>query len=427
MKCKCGSIHFQNGACAACGEKRTLQQIDTRLAAIRTEIETRGAELTADQLTALQAEVNELKEERKDITSANETRAALLASIAEGGAGTTVRTFPTPSAGSGETRTTDTYDDITESKEYRTAFMKHVLRNTPMPAEFRDAITMTTDVGAIIPQPVLNRIIEKMEAVGMILTRVTRTAYQGGLNIPYSTVKPVATWVGEGEGSPKQKKPVGNISFAYHKLRCKVAVTLEVDTMALSVFETTLVSNIVEAMTKALEQAIISGDGDGKPRGILAGVPDGVKRDNSQILTLTGAAPSYADLIAMEAALPIEYENSTEWCMSKKTFMDFIGMTDDTGQPIARVNMGIRGRPERTLLGRPVVLCNYVPSFMPNLTAGTVFAFLFNFSDYVLNTNYSMGIKRYEDNETDDRVTRAVMLADGRVVDENSLVTLARS
>lgn len=68
----------------------------------------------------------------------------------------------------------------------------------------------------------------------------------------------------------KQKKVItkgGMITFAYHKLRCAVAVSLEVDTMAISAFETLLINNIVEAMTKALEQSIIDGNGTGKPKG----------------------------------------------------------------------------------------------------------------------------------------------------------------
>ena len=54
----------------------------------------------------------------------------------------------------------------------------------------------------------------------------------------------------------------------------------------------------------------------------------------------------------------------------------------------------------------------------------TAFAFLFNFKDYVLNTNYAMGVKKYEDNDTDDKVTKGIMLVDGKVVDKNSLVTI---
>ena len=47
-------------------------------------------------------------------------------------------------------------------------------------------------------------------------------------------------------------------------------------------------------------------------------------------------------------------------------------------------------------------------------------------ADYVLNTNLNMTIKRYEDNDTDDMVTKAIMLADGKVVDKGSLVTITK-
>jgi len=106
--------------------------------------------------------------------------------------------------------------------------------------------------------------------------------------------------------------------------------------------------------------------------------------------------------------------------------MQYYGLTDTNGQPIGRVNYGISGKPERSLLGRTVVCCDYVTSFDTSVSVGTKFAFLFNFKDYVLNTNYNMGIKKYEDNETDDMVTKAVMLVDGKAVDINSLVTLAK-
>ena len=209
------------------------------------------------------------------------------------------------------------------------------------------------------------------------------------------------------------------ITFAYHKLRCAVAVSLEVDTMAISAFETLLINNIVEAMTKALEQSIIDGNGTGKPKGILAETP-------AEGQTVKSAAPAYADLIAAEAALPQAYENGAVWCMSKKTFMSYYGLTDTNGQPIGRVNYGIAGKPERTLLGRAVVCCDYVKSYDKSLAAGTKFGFLFNFKDYVLNTNYAMGVKKYEDNETDDQVTKGIMLVDGKVVDKNSLVVLEK-
>ena len=65
-------------------------------------------------------------------------------------------------------------------------------------------------------------------------------------------------------------------------------------------------------------------------------------------------------------------------------------------------------------------------SYDASLAANSLFAFLFNFKDYVLNTNYAMGVKKYEDNDTDDQVTKGIMLADGKVVDKNSLVVLKK-
>jgi HK97 family phage major capsid protein len=199
-------------------------------------------------------------------------------------------------------------------------------------------------------------------------------------------------------------------------------VSFETSVVTLGVFENTLINNIAEAMTKALEKAIISGTGNGQPTGILAGTAPAPEGQNIEIAA--NADVGYETLINAEAALPLAYESEAVWCMTKKTFMKFVGMTDKNGQPIARVNYGIAGRPERTLLGRTVVLNDY----MTGATIGndTVVAFLFNFKDYVLNTNYNITIKRYEDNDTDDQVTKALMLADGKVVDNNSLVTITK-
>ena len=314
-------------------------------------------------------------------------------------------------------------DDIYASMDYRKAFMNHVLKGEAIPASFNNDVTKTSDVGVVIPTTVLERIIEKLDNVGTIYNLVTRTAYKGGLSIPTNNVKPVATWVAEGATSAKQKQPInGTITFAYHKLRCAVAVTLETDTMAIAAFETMLVNNVSKAMIKAIEESIINGDGNGKPKGILANeVPEG-----QAIVIASDEKLSYKTLTDAEGVLPEEYENNSVWCMSKKSFMSFAGMTDQNGQPIARVNYGINGRPERTLLGRPVVITKDVPSYADTVEADTLFAFIFNFEDYTLNMNLNITIKQYEDNETEDKVTKAVALVDGKVTDINSLVTLTK-
>ena len=295
-----------------------------------------------------------------------------------------------------------------DNMDYRSAFMEYVLRNTPIPAELRaDANTTTSDAASVIPTHLVNQIIEKFDNVGMILPLITKTSYAAGVEIPTSTVKPVATWVTEGAGSDRQKKTTGKITFAYFKLRCEISMSMEVGTMALAAFEAKFVENVAKAMVYAIENAVINGTGTGQPKGILAETaPTGQ--------AVATAALTYAKVCECEGAVPVEYETGAKWCMNKKTFMQFVAMVDEQGQPIARVNYGIGGKPERTILGRDVVISPYVAD---NKT------FIFDFADYVLNTIYDMGISKKQDWETEDLLTKAVMSVDGKAVDTGSLVT----
>lgn len=304
--------------------------------------------------------------------------------------------------------------------EYRRAFMSYVTKGTPI----TNATTTTSDVSPVIPTNVLDRIVERMENIGTVLNLVTRTSYKGGLTIPTSTVKPTASWVAEGAGSTVQKNGVnGTITFAYHKLRIAVSMTIEVETMSLSSFEAKFIRDVADGMTKALEQAMISGDGIGKPKGILAETPV----SGQAIEIAANGDLDYETLVEMEASLPSEYENGARWAMTKKTFMLISGMTDDNGQPIAKVNYGIAGKPERFILGRPVeIIDHYMSSYTSTVTADTIVAFIFDFADYTLNTNLDITVTTYEDHTTDDKIRKAVMLVDGKVVDKNSLVTLTK-
>lgn len=312
-----------------------------------------------------------------------------------------------------------------EDMEYRKAFMNFVLKGTQIPADFRngDAYTTTSDVGAAIPNTIINKIIEKLENIGGVYAKLTKTFYKGGVSVPTSAAKPVATWTTERGGSDKQKKALGSITFTYHKLRCVVAVSIAVDTVTLEVFESTLAKNIADAMVKAIEDAAFNGAGaaSNQPEGILTKeVPEGQTIDITE-----GSDPSYQDLCKAEGALQDAYEVGTEWYMKKATFYNkFVAMTDENGQPIARVNIGVSGRPEPSLLGRKVNFVDYVPAFAKTVEKDTPFACMFNFADYILNTNLQVTIKEYEDHETDDQIKKAIMLVDGKPVDLGSLVVM---
>lgn len=385
-----------------------LAEIRKRKEEIRTMLQ--DSEQKNINLDSLEEELRALNEEEKQL----ERRQDMANGIQIGTAQANVIDPPE----NGEQRNANIYDSV----EYRNAFMEYVTRNVPIPAAFRggNANTTTEDVGALVPPVTLNKIVEKVEAYGMILPLVNRTAYKTGMTIPVASVKPTASWVAEGATSTKQKENLdASITFGHFKLRCAVSVSLEVENMALSAFEARLVSSISEAMAKAIEQAILTGTGTGQPTGILKDAAAGASIAVKKI--------DYKTLISAEAALPMEYENGAVWVMSKKTFMEFVGMTDSAGQPIARTNYGISGAPERTLLGRRVVLTNYLPAYASTLKTTDVFAFLYDFGDYTLNTNFEVGMKVYEDNETDDIVRKSIMVVDGKPILSASLVKLTGS
>jgi HK97 family phage major capsid protein len=169
-------------------------------------------------------------------------------------------------------------------------------------------------------------------------------------------------------------------------------------------------------MTKQLENSIINGTGSGQPKGILTETP---------ISTITiSTSPSYENICAAEAAVPIEYDNSAVWCMTKSAIIAFQSITDNGGQPILRTAINSNGKFEHVILGRPVALCNYLPVLNSSTAENTVVAFIFNFKDYILNTNYEMRVTEYENYETENRIKKAVMLADGKSVSADSLVII---
>ena len=193
-------------------------------------------------------------------------------------------------------------ENIYNSQEYRIAFMNYVVNGTKIPEKFKNEVgpTKTGDIGSVIAPVLISRIIEKMESIGMILPLVTKTTFAPGARIPTSSVKPVATWVAEGGTSEKQKKTTGYIDIRGFKLRCAISMTLEAVTMSLAVFETVFVNSIAEAMVKAQEEAIVNGDGEGKPKGILnETAPEG------QSIEVGDKDSLYKKLVEAEAALPL--------------------------------------------------------------------------------------------------------------------------
>jgi len=327
-------------------------------------------------------------------------------------------------AGNGnESRSADPYD----TPEYRQAFMQYVTKGTKNEQlEFRaDATTGTGDIGVVIPTTVLNKIVEKMKDYGRIWARVTKTSMQGGVEIPLSSAKPVATWVAAGTMSDKQKKTVlGKIVFSYHKLQCRVAVELVAATVAMPVFEQTITDNIYEAMIIALEEAIINGSGTGQPLGITKDANIPAERIIDVTTAEFGKYNTWTDLYAK---IPRSYRNGAVLIMSDADWNKYIvGMVDDVGQPIARVNYGMDGIQTERLLGKEVIsIEDHLPS-IDDAQEGDVVGILVKLSDYMVNSNMQLFFKRYFNEDTDEWISKSTLICDGKLADRNGVVLIRK-
>ena len=395
--------------------KKVIKAKKDKAEELRTQIKNATS---ADEVRALGATLDailtELQEAKDQL--ANIENEDIGSSADESGENNTrefkpMQTITSAQMVSGNIRNADTGIN---SMEYRSAFKDYVMTGKPIPEEVR-ANTLTTDVPGTIPTVIVNRIISKLEEAGKIYGEVTKTSYASGVQIPVANFNVTASIVGEGESSTPIKATTTSITFTYYKLRCEISMSMEVSTMSIDAFETKFVEQVSSAMIKKIDDLIVNGTGVSQPKGILVETPEA-----GQALEVENLA--YNTLTDAEAAVPEEYEADVKWCMNKKTFMSFIGLTDANGQPVARINYGLEGKPERTLLGRDVIITKHVKDFAD----GNIFAFLFNFKDYVLNTIYDMGVQRKQDWDTEDMRTKAVMSIDGKVVDKSSLVTLKK-
>mgnify|MGYP001012566854 FL=1 len=298
-----------------------------------------------------------------------------------------------------------------ESQEYRSAFMEYVTKGTEIPEEFRAAATsVTADNGAVIPTTVLNEIVTKLEKYGDILPRVRRVSYPAGVTVPTSATKFEAVWQNENAVGESQKMTTASISFTAYQLRCNAGVSFHMDVRSLAAFESALVKNVVDAMGKALEKAIIAGTGTGQPSGITTA---------TAVAKVDATACDYATLVKAVKAVPSAYKKDFVFIMNEGTALNFATMVDKNGQPI--INAGIVQTPQYRFLGHDVVLTDALPDFDAAATTNTV-AVLFDLSKYMLNTSYEVDLYTYTDNATRQKVYDSIALVDGKVIDANGLV-----
>jgi HK97 family phage major capsid protein len=321
----------------------------------------------------------------------------------------------------------DSIDDKFGTMEYRKAFMDYCVHGN-MSQELRaDAVTTSGDVSAVIPSTILNEVIKKVTSYGQIFNRVRKLNVKGGLTIPILSLKPTATWIGETSPSDKQKVQANTgLSFSYYGLECKISTSLLSDTVTLAGFEAVITDLIIEAMTKALDLAILKGTGTGQPLGII----NDTRIPATQIVTIKsdeiGSWEAWKKKVF--AKLPLSYKGGANFFMASGTFEGYIdGMVDSNGQPIGRVNYGIITGPQESFGGKGVVQVeDDIIAPYDDAAVGDVIGIYCNLNNYGFNSNMQMMMYRYFDNDKNEYVDKAILIADGKIIDPNGVVIIKK-
>lgn len=306
-------------------------------------------------------------------------------------------------------------ENLYDTIEYRKAFMQFVIAGKELPAQYRAAST-AADNSAVIPVAVLNKIVEKMEQSGNILQLVNRIAYPAGVSVPTSELASEAAWINDGDTVAVDGKKTASIVFGAFPLVKSIGITFKTQVQSIAAFESAIIENVSKSMVKALERAIVSGDGKNKPKGITTETP-------AKAITLSKV--DYKTLVNIVKAIPAAYKENSVLVMNENLFMDFQTMTDTAGQPIAKTNYGVDGEPVRMLLGRKVVTTDFLND-LDTAKAGEAVCFAYQFENYFVNTSYDMDLQTYIDNPTRNRIYQSYMLVDGKSVDNSGLVLVTK-
>lgn len=319
-------------------------------------------------------------------------------------------------------------NDPFNSVEYRTEFM-NFCKTGALPKQFSNAdeFTTTSDAGAVIPTTIMKEIIKEMKEYGQIFKRIRNTNIKGGVEVPILSLKPKATWINENTVSDTQKVTSNTkVSFSYHGLECRVAISLLADIVTLDMFEAEFTKLISEAMVIALETAIIKGSGSGSPLGITVDP----RITAEQIITIPAADFGKWDVWKKKvfAKIPLSYRARGSFIMAVGTFEGYIdGMTDTTGQPIGRVNHGITDGPKERFEGREVILVeDDVVAPYESAVADDVVAVFCRLSDYCINSNMQMRTFRWLDHDTNQYVDKALLIADGKILDPKGVLIIKK-
>ena len=317
-------------------EKR-LKEIDERKIEIRQLLES-NVETDLDEV---EKELVELEAEAKELRSKKEIAEKIQTGEVE------VRKIEEPEV--------ETMDNITATKEYRSAFFKRLLGKPLTEIEERAYTSADQSAYAVIPVETANMIFEKMKKVAPMLSQITLLRVAGNVKFAIEGTRNVAAIHTENEAITPATDTLTYVTLAGYEYAKVIRISKTVATMAIDAFETWLVNMLAEDIARAIEDDIINGTDSNEPKG--------VEKANTwttgTLISVAASALDFDDIMDLIALLPNGYMSNAKFlCNSRMFYGRLAKIKDAEGSPIYVRDMesGVGFR----IMGFPVILSDYV-------------------------------------------------------------------
>ena len=249
----------------------------------------------------------------------------------------------------------------TGTKEYAKAFW-NMIRNRGNYGEVHNALSVGEDSegGFTVPDEFERKLVEALEGNNIFrgMATVIRTS-SGTRKIPIAEDTGEASWIDEGEEIPESDTTFGQTMLSAYKLGTMIKISNELLNDSAFDLASYIARRFGVRMGNAEERAFITGDGVGKPLGLLddAGAKVGVTAAKT-------TAISFDEVFQLYYALKAPYRKKAEFLCNEALVLQLMTIKDNNGNYIWKPGLDI-GKPD-TLLNRPLK----TSAFMPEVAAG---------------------------------------------------------
>ncbi len=246
--------------------------------------------------------------------------------------------------------------------EYHINFWNMMRSKSPM-SSVVNALEVGTDSegGYLVPDEFENTLVEALEEENIFrqLAKIIQTS-SGDRKIPVVASKGTASWIDEEGAFTESDDSFGQVSIGAYKLGTMIKVSEELLNDSVFDLESYISREFARRIGAKEEEAFFTGDGAGKPLGILAATGGA----QTGVTAASATAISADELIDLFYSLKAPYRRNAVWVLNDSTIKVIRKLKDGSGQYLWQPSL-VAGTPD-TLLGRPVHTSAYMPAVAAN-------------------------------------------------------------